>query len=211
MTWGVPRVVILRPCLYDTLMPFEPFTTTSHQQLQDLTAHKTAQINAGFQAHPEFQSGQQHYFPPDAPYQAARKLWWMHILIIGAIATKAGHNHYKVTGDWGQALQAGAGAFVRWLSWSTLWFVWAILLMWFATPTEASGYVTSDILGMAACVVVWPFLFGVTWCRNIDYSLFRRGLVYKLYQPIAVAVEGIASPLLYALIGVPMAVVWGSL
>ena len=193
-------------------MPFEPFDPNRIPQyeIENLTAHKTAQINAGFQARPEYRPGQQHYFAPDAPYQAARKVWWMHTLIIGAIATKAGHNHYKVTGDWGQSIQAGMGAFVRWLTWSTLWFVWAIMLFWFATPTAEHGYVTADIAGMAACVIVWPFLFGVTWCRNIDYSLFRRGLVYKLYQPIAVAVEGFPSPLLYALIGVPIAILWGS-
>ena len=193
-------------------MPFEPFTpNTSHQQLQDLTAHKTAQINAGFQARPEYRAGQGGpYFASDAPYQAARKVWWMHTLIIGAIATKAGHNHYKVTGDWGQSIQAGMGAYVRWMVWSVLWFVWAIMLFWFATPTVEHGYVSSDIAGMVFSVIVWPFLFGVTWCRNIDYSLFRRGLVYKLYQPIAVAIEGIPSPFLYGLIVVPLSVLWGS-
>ena len=185
-------------------MPFEPFIPPPGHSAHQSTAEYALRTMP-----PQVPSGDQHYFAPDAPYQAARKVWWMHTAVIGLIGAKAGKNHFAVTGDWGQSIQAAAGAFARWMVWSTLWFVWAALLMWFATPTEA-GFTGNDIAGLAASLVIWPFAFGVTWCRNIDYSLFKRRLIYKLYQPIAVALEGVPSPLLYALMCVPLAVLWGS-
>jgi len=131
-------------------------------------------------------------------------------ILIGAAAVKAGANHYQQTGDASQALQTGAVAYVRWM----VFFL--AICMWFAlfavtglnggrsAGTASVGGVHAATFKMLLLFGITPFLFGVNWCRNIDFCLFRRGLIYKLYAPIAQVTEIIPTWALYALLLVPV-------
>ena len=131
-------------------------------------------------------------------------------IIIGAAAVKAGANHYEQTGDAVQAMSAGAIAYVRWMVWFLALCLWVSLVV--VNGLEGGRYTgTANVAGMhstlfSAAILfgISPFVFGVNWCRNIDFCLFRRGLIYKLYAPIAQVSEVIPTWALYALLLVPV-------
>ena len=129
---------------------------------------------------------------------------------IVAAAAKAGGNHYNATGDRKQALQAGAGAFVRWWVW-VLAFTWWWLTVLFnsmsaGADTFYGGNGASDIFKQVVTFLIAPWFLGVTWCRCIDYSLFRRGIIYRFFAPVAALVERVPTILFYLLGLLPLMV-----
>lgn len=121
--------------------------------------------------------------------------------IIATVASKAAMNHYHVTGDWKVAVNRGIGAFVRMVSWFLLAACWA------------GGFVVIENNATIApqqidIVRLWLALvtpvFGILWCRNGDYCLFRRGPVQWIFGPIARLVEGVPTLLLYLFVLVPV-------
>jgi hypothetical protein len=144
------------------------------------------------------------------------KFWqrWMLIACSGA-AVKAGQNTYHLTGDMKQAAAVSAEALARWALWCWAWLFAAMatgwsLLLWRTGLVLGVwspawwGYITAPLL-----IITWPLWFGVTWCRNVDFCLFRRGPLYRLFQPLAVATERHASGLFYGIVacGVGMTLV----
>lgn len=132
-------------------------------------------------------------------------------IVMGAAAFKAGQNHYNQTGDLGQSLQAGAVAYVRWMVWFLALVGWVTLLFinsmnggLASTMRGDSSAVGHTLFTAAYLFGITPFLFGVNWCRNIDFCLFRRGLIYKLYAPIAQVTEPIPTWALYLLLLPPV-------
>ena len=150
----------------------------------------------------------EQYVPPTQGYQAGPQAGasagraindaWNLITVIGSY--KAGRNHYEQSGDLGKAAAAGAGIFVRFNVWLLVWLMWMMSCIMGPFGNEAQNPNVTTLL----CVAIAPFCLGVTWCRNGDYGLFKRGPVYKLFAPIARMVEPIPTGVLYALILIPM-------
>jgi hypothetical protein len=119
-------------------------------------------------------------------------------IIAALLGARAGMNHYQQDGDAIQAAAMGVGAFVRWMVWMIAVVVWFFGCWWIAS-WNAGSY-----LPMYLAFLIAPFTLGVTWCRNVDYCLFRRGIIYKVYAPIAGMVEFAPTWALYALLAVPL-------
>ena len=115
-----------------------------------------------------------------------------------ALGAKAGANAYEQTGDLGEAAAVGVGAFVRWMCWMLA------LGLWFFGSFIVIAWETGSYWPMINAILIAPFTLGVTWCRIIDYSLFRRGLIYRIYAPIALMVERVPTVVLYALLLIPL-------
>jgi hypothetical protein len=168
-------------------MPFEPFTPPPHRfdNRQDTPNGPTFQ-----QAPP--QPGK--YGGPVDFTIPAKKAWGLWNLIALIVGAKAGWNHHNNGESVMDATGKGVGAYARWMCWSVALFVWGLLFVGFAA---GGSNPQGDWYGIVACTLVWPFVFGVTWCRYVDYSLFRRGLWYRLFQPIEAACDKIPTPALY--------------
>jgi hypothetical protein len=115
-----------------------------------------------------------------------------------AIGTAAGYNHYEATGDWRIAVRKGLGAFVRIVCWLFLAFWWVVCIGLLSGSTDLDA---KRAVGLWM-VLVLPF-FGVLWCRNGDYGLFRHGPVYRLFSPIARLFEWLPTIVIYLIILVP--------
>lgn len=112
-------------------------------------------------------------------------------VIIGA-SLKAGKNHYDQTGEMGEATNAAMGAFVRWNVWAITLFAWWFVLI--LNGLNMRGPALPIYLFLIA-----PFTLGVTWCRHSDYSLFRRGVIYRIFAPVARLVEPVPTFIFYLL------------
>ena len=168
-------------------MPFEPF-----QPPNDRFGSKqeTPWGNTYQQAPPR--PGK--YGGPIDPTIPAKKAWGLWNLIVAVVGAKAGWNHHNNGESGMDAVGKGVGAYARWMCWSVSLFVWGLLFAWYAA---GGANPQADWYGIVACTLVWPFVFGVTWCRYVDYCLFRRGLWYRLFQPIEAVCDQIPTPALY--------------
>lgn len=136
-------------------------------------------------------------------------------IIIGA-AAKAGQNHWQASRDPGRAVEAAGGALVRWTAWATVFVLWWVIIfvsmlnsttrVSYNTSAEAVAASNGDLSKVAWVFVIAPWTLGVTWVRNIDYCLFRRGLIYRFFAPIAHLVEWCPSFILYLMILFPVIV-----
>jgi hypothetical protein len=162
-------------------MPFVPF---EHQPQE-------TQWGTTYQA-PPAQPGK-YGGPPDLTVPA-KKVWGLWNLIAAIVGVKAGLNHHHNGESGVDAVMLGAGAYVRWMCWSVCLAVWGGLFVWYGVGGEN---MMNDWFGLVLCTLVWPFVFGVTWCRYVDYCLFRRGMWYRLFQPIEAAMDKVPTPVLY--------------
>lgn len=116
-------------------------------------------------------------------------------IFTGIVAAKAAKNWYDITGDPKEAAQRGVESFVHWTIWSIVVLMWwVVLLVSGLNYPEPSEQVFLFFLSLCFA----PFTIGVTWCRNIDRSLFRRGKLYRLYQPLARRCEQVGTGWFYA-------------
>ena len=127
------------------------------------------------------------------------------------VAGRAAHSHWQQTGSVEQAWNAAWGAFVRWSVWSValgLWFFEfaAIWIQGNSAVNLRGASAGSVIASLVLLFAITPFTFGVTWCRIIDFCLFRQGLIYKLYAPIALMVEPVPTFAFYLLLPVPLVI-----
>ena len=135
---------------------------------------------------------QQGYFN-DIPHPY--KFWqrWMLIFCSGA-AVKAGQNHFHQTGNMAHAASISAEALARWAAWCWIWMFGAMATVWSLTLWYAGfhgvwspawwGYISAPVI-----ILTWPLWCGVAWCRNVDFCLFRRGMWYRLFEPLALRTE----------------------
>lgn len=131
--------------------------------------------------------------------------------LLGFIAYRAGRNHYELHGDMAEAILYGAHAMRRWWSWlimTQVWLFWLALNAWlfYLTHHDIRGESYPDITGMigglrAVGKIGLPITFvlavAVPYCRNVDYSLFKRRLVYRLFQPLVVLLDKVPNGWLY--------------
>ena len=110
---------------------------------------------------------------------------------------KAAKNWYDQTGDPEDAFNAAWGAFVRWSVWTIAFGVWWFMFFGFWLYDNAPAQFLN--------VAISPFLLGVTWNRIFDFCLFRQGLVYKLFRPLAGMVEPVPTWAFYCLPILPLA------
>jgi hypothetical protein len=113
--------------------------------------------------------------------------------ITAAIGAKAAANWYHMNGDAKEAAEKGVESFVHWTIWSGIVFAWWL--------TFAIGGLNgqTEVFESLFRILLGCFVIGVSWCRNIDRSLFRRGILYKVYGRLAKAVEAVPTPLIYGL------------
>ena len=123
---------------------------------------------------------------------------------VGIAAAKAGANHYQQGASLGEAAGLGAGAFVRWMVWLMFFVLWWVIVVTnsmlgglAANWSGAASQVNDSLFHMAVMFALAPFTMGVTWCRNSDYSLFRRGPIYRSFAPIACMVERVPTWAMY--------------
>lgn len=137
--------------------------------------------------------GQGGYFN-DIPHPYVFWRRWM-MIFVGGAAIEAGQNCYQQTGDTVLAAKVGAEAAARWALWSWLWLFssfaagWSCILWWTGLATGIWSPAWWGYLSAPLLIIGWPLWCGVTWCRNIDYCLFRRGMWYKLFQPLYVRTD----------------------
>lgn len=118
--------------------------------------------------------------------------------LLGAVlGARAARNHFQQDGDAVNAAKVGVGAFVRWMVWMTVLFLWI-----FGTIVATWSY--GSYLPEFLALLIAPFTLGVTWCRIIDYGLYRRGMIYRLYSPVARMVEWVPTWALYLLLLIPI-------
>jgi hypothetical protein len=138
--------------------------------------------------------------------------------LLGFIAYRAGRNHYELHGDLAEAILYGAHAMRRWWSWlimTQVWLFWLGLNAWlfYLTHHDIRGESYPDITGMlgglqAVGKIGLPITFvlavAVPYCRNVDYSLFKRRLVYRLFQPLVILLDRVPNGWLYVTVLVGM-------
>jgi hypothetical protein len=167
-------------------MPFEPFQAPRTPQ------GNQTQWGPTFQGPPS-QPGK--YGGPVDPMVPAKAVWGLWNLVAAIVGFVAGRNHYRNGESGVQAISLGVQAYARWMAWSVCLFIWGCCFLWSAAGGSPNP--ASDWACLVVCVAVWPFVFGVTWCRYVDYCLFRHGLWYRLFQPIDAACDKIQTPVLY--------------
>lgn len=172
-------------------MPFEPFQGNPRPRVMDGDPRSIQDVPPPWgPGHPKGRYGA----PPDFTVPA-KKVWGVWNLVAAAVGYVAGRNHYR-NGESGlEAVNKGVHAYARWMAWSVSLFIWGLCFMFFALGGSFNP--ASDWAGIVACTLVWPFVFGVTWCRYVDFCLFRHGLWYRLFQPIDAACDKIPTPMLY--------------
>lgn len=119
-------------------------------------------------------------------------------LLTLAVAARAGKNWYDMNGDPVEAAQKGTEAFVHWTIWSIIVFTWWLNFAIGGLAGRAHGW-GDGLFRVAVLLTIAVFTIGVTWCRNIDRSLFRQGVIYRLYRPVARATEGVPTTIWYVL------------
>jgi hypothetical protein len=136
-----------------------------------------------------------------------------------ALGAKAGQNYYELTGDFQQAVVRGAHAGRRWSNW--LLFFGFDMIAWFVTgfywhrlsainKFQGAEVYDWDRIHQAQHVqwvmIIMFVVLMVIRNRNVDYSLFRRGIMYKLFQPLAMLLDWCPTPILYfGFLGIPWA------
>ena len=133
--------------------------------------------------------------------------------LLGFLAYRAGRNHYNVHGDLEEAIVYGAHALRRWWIWlffvkvwifSTLFLGWMLYLRFhdirgesFQPNGPAFNNVTYTLL-----VFIGPALLAllVTYCRNVDYSLFKRRFVYRVLRPVVIVLDKVPAWGLYLIV-----------
>lgn len=131
-------------------------------------------------------------------------------VLLGWIAFRAGRNHYDLTAQLDDAILRGAEALRRWWIWLFFTKVWLFTLaitMWITYmehhTIRGDSFHDYGGLGNWSTVSWWllPFTFvlGVLlpYCRNVDYSLFKRRSVYRLLRPVTVALNKLPVGVLY--------------
>jgi len=134
--------------------------------------------------------------------------------LLGFIAYRAGRNHYELHGDMAEAILYGAHAMRRWWSWlimTQVWLFWFALNAWlfYLVHHDIRGESYPDITGMLAgernvgkigLPITFVLAVAVPYCRNVDYSLFKRRLVYRLFQPVTRLLDRVPVGWLYVTI-----------
>ena len=133
--------------------------------------------------------------------------------ILGFLAYRAGRNHYNVHGDLEEAIIYGAHALRRWWIWiffvkvwlfSAAFTAWMLYLHFHDIRGESFQANSSDFnnVTLTGLIFLGPaaLALAILYCRNVDYSLFKRRLVYKVLRPLVVVLDRVPAWGLYVIV-----------
>lgn len=145
-------------------------------------------------------------------------------LLLGWLAYRAGRNHFNVHGDLEEAFIYGAHALRRWWVWIIfvkIWLFWLCLVGWLSwleyhDIRGESFYDSSGTLaglrwmGYIGLPITFVLCIAVPYCRNVDYSLFKRRLFYWIFRPLTILLDRVPNGALYltVLVGLFFPVGW---
>ena len=164
-------------------------------QIEDLQAYQARKVE-WLNSMPQAQPTMGDHLSGIGSYHMGWKAFKWLAIFNAFVGAKAGLNHYRQNGDVRLSVWYGFLAFLRWMSWSLTWIAWAGLLWWSLTP-GAYGLTAQDIWTALALVAISPFVLGVTWCRFIDFSLFRRGFFYSIFTNLAKPLDAVPTLLFF--------------
>jgi hypothetical protein len=133
-------------------------------------------------------------------------------LLLGWIAFKAGTNYHRMHPDGVDATVYGLHAMRRWWVWlffTKVWLVWLGVVIWLTyidhhdvrgeSYVDLSGGLLDALQKFGYIGLPIAFVFGVAipYCRNVDYSLFKRRLFYKIFRPLVVSLDRVPNAFLY--------------
>jgi len=128
------------------------------------------------------------------------------------VGYRAGRNHYNLHNDLEEAVIYGAHALRRWWVWLgfvnlTLIFVLATAWMEYLRHHDIRGEsfpesatFKNTLLQFQIVIPIMVLLLAILYCRNVDYSLFKRRFVYKVLSPLVRLLDRIPNGALYLLI-----------
>lgn len=154
------------------------------------------------------QSGQQHtYYAGEGTQSYLDAGHFVGDVVVGAAAYQAGRNYYNIHPDTTAATIHGADALRRWQIWRALSKVWVvevlILVMFFFEERAMTSLDPVNDLAErvrnGAILLLPTLVFGVLipYCRNVDFSLFKRRLLYRILRPLLVVTNWIPTWALY--------------
>ena len=136
-------------------------------------------------------------------------------VLLGWLGYRAGRNFYEMHPDVGRAVVHGMHSLRRWWVWLFFCKVWLFsacfaLFMWYLrlhdnAATDYNDYIINDadhaaVMRRAVIFLIPSFVaLLVGYCRNVDYSLFKRRAVYQVMRPLVVAIDKVPNWLLYLL------------
>ena len=133
-------------------------------------------------------------------------------LMLGFLAYRAGRNYYTLHPDITDAFEHGAHALRRWWVWLFFTKVWLgslLVILWMgymelhdrANPGNAYWVDDGDakVTLRNGLIFLVPSLLAVlvTYCRNVDYSLFKRRFVYRILRPLVKVLDKVPNWVLY--------------
>jgi hypothetical protein len=153
-------------------------------------------------------SGTHAYLELKAKLQAAGCIW---------LGWKAGRNYYEVRPVIEEAIIHGAHALRRWWIWifflnvwlgSTLFAAWMLWLRFHEVRGEGYPDISGDLNIVTRNVLMFLpvslLSLLITYCRNVDFSLFKRRFVYRLLFPLVVTLDRVPNWLLYLIVFCPL-------
>lgn len=133
-------------------------------------------------------------------------------LLLGFLAYRAGRNYYTLHPDVTAAFEHGAHALRRWWVWlffvkvwlfSVCFLGWMLYLRFHDVRGESFPVdhnfqvVTRNLL-----VFIGPALLVllITYCRNVDYSMFKRRFAYRILLPLVKLLDKVPNWVLYLIV-----------
>ena len=133
--------------------------------------------------------------------------------LLGFLAWRAGRNYYNMHPDFGDAVIHGATALRRWWVWlffvkvwifSVLFLCWMLWLRFhdirgesFVSNSAAFDNVTYTLIAFLPLALLGLL---VVYCRNVDFSLFKRRLVYRVLRPLVAVLDRVPAWAFYLIV-----------
>ena len=138
-------------------------------------------------------------------------------VMLGWLGYRAGRNSYALHANAADAAIHGAHALRRWWIWLFFIKLWILqtafvgLLSYYTVHDRANpqdtyvlasqnDQLTAYLTNGRIFVPLGFVLVLVTYCRNVDYSLFQRRFVYHVMRPICALTNWIPNGIIYTLI-----------
>ena len=159
------------------------------------------------------------YYAGPGTYAALELKSKLEGLFLSWLAIRAGVNFYRLhPNDMGAAVLHGATALRRWWVWlafAQAWLFFTLLTLWllYMQNHKVQGEAYPDISGglrantyklIAVSVLSLFTAVLIPYCRNVDFSLFKRNALYWVLSPLVKLLDRVSPPLLYLIGFVPL-------